>query len=114
MLTEAFYILFFYFTGEFISYFIDGFIPGSVIGMVLLFLALAFKKVKPEKVKRLSTVLTQNMGLFFVPAGVGLMNSFGIRVLGSPADRFRSKYNFSHRQRSVGATKTGKGEIDHG
>ena len=43
MLTEAFYILFFYFTGEFISYFIDGFIPGSV-----------------------------------VPAGVGLMNSFGI------------------------------------
>ena len=97
MLTEAFYILFFYFTGEFISYFIDGFIPGSVIGMVLLFLALAFKKVKPEKVKRLSTVLTQNMG-----------------VLGSPADRFRSKYNFSHRQRSVGATKTGKGEIDHG
>ena len=116
MLTEAFYILFFYFTGEFISYFIDGFIPGSVIGMVLLFLALAFKKVKPEKVKRLSTVLTQNMGLFFVPAGVGLMNSFGIisEVLGSPADRFRSKYNFSHRQRSVGATKTGKGEIDHG
>ena len=102
MLTEAFYILFFYFTGEFISYFIDGFIPGSVIGMVLLFLALAFKKVKPEKVKRLSTVLTQNMGLFFVPAGVGLMNSF------------RSKYNFSHRQRSVGATKTGKGKIDHG
>ena len=51
MLTEAFYILFFYFTGEFISYFIDGFIPGSVIGMVLLFLALAFKKVKPEKGK---------------------------------------------------------------
>lgn len=115
MLTEAFYILFFYFTGEFISYFIDGFIPGSVIGMVLLFLALAFKKVKPEKVKRLSTVLTQNMGLFFVPAGVGLMNSFDhLRVLGSPADRFRSKYNFSHRQRSVGATKTRKGKIDHG
>ena len=116
MLTEAFYILFFYFTGEFISYFIDGFIPGSVIGMVLLFLALAFKKVKPEKVKRLSTVLTQNMGLFFVPAGVGLMNYLRdhLRVLGSPADRFRSKYNFSHRQRSVGATKTGKGEIDHG
>ena len=26
MLIEAFYILFFYFTGEFISYFIDGFI----------------------------------------------------------------------------------------
>ena len=61
MLIEAFYILFFYFTGEFISYFIDGFIPGSVIGMVLLFLALAFKVVKPNKVKKLSTLLTENM-----------------------------------------------------
>ena len=78
MLIEAFYILFFYFTGEFISYFIDGFIPGSVIGMVLLFLALAFKVVKPNKVKKLSTLLTENMGLFFLPAAVGLMNSLGI------------------------------------
>lgn len=78
MLIEAFYILFFYFTGEFISYFIDGFIPGSVIGMVLLFLALAFKVVKPEKVKKASMLLTENMGLFFLPAGVGLMNSIGI------------------------------------
>ena len=76
MLIEAFYILFFYFTGEFISYFIDGFIPGSVIGMVLLFLALAFKVVKPEKVKKVSMLLTENMGLFFLPAG--LMNSLGI------------------------------------
>ena len=78
MLIEAFYILFFYFTGEFISYFIYWFIPGSVIGMVLLFLALAFKVVKPNKVKKLSTLLTENMGLFFLPAGVGLMNSLGI------------------------------------
>ena len=78
MLIEAFYILFFYFTGEFISYFLDGFIPGSVIGMVLLFLALAFKVVKPEKVKKASMLLTENMGLFFLPAGVGLMNSLGI------------------------------------
>ena len=78
MLIEAFYILFFYFTGEFISDVIDGFIPGSVIGMVLLFLALAFKVVKPNKVKKLSTLLTENMGLFFLPAGVGLMNSLGI------------------------------------
>ena len=113
MLTEAFYILFFYFTGEFISYFIDGFIPGSVIGMVLLFLALAFKKVKPE---------TSFHGSY-PKHGIILRSSWcrayeflrdHLRVLGSPADRFRSKYNFSHRQRSVGATKTGKGEIDHG
>ena len=78
MLIEVFYILFFYFTGEFISYFIDGFIPGSVIGMVLLFFALLFKLVKPAKVKKISTLLTDNMALFFLPAGVGLMNSLGI------------------------------------
>lgn len=78
MLVEVFYILFFYFAGEFISYWIDGFVPGSVIGMMLLFIALVFRKVKPARVKRISTLLTDNMGLFFVPAGVGLMTSFGI------------------------------------
>ena len=77
-LVEVFYILFFYFIGEFISHFINGFIPGSVIGMVLLFLSLAFRWIKPHQVGRISTLLTQNMGLFFVPAGVGLMNAMGI------------------------------------
>ena len=61
-----------------IFYCMNGFIPGSVIGMILLFLALAFKKVKPQHVDRVSKLLTANMGLFFIPAGVGLMNSFGI------------------------------------
>ena len=74
MLLQVFYILFFYFVGEFVSYCMNGFIPGSVIGMILLFLALAFKKVKPQHVDRVSKLL----GLFFIPAGAGLMNSFGI------------------------------------
>lgn len=78
MLLQVFYILFFYFVGEFVSNCIDGFIPGSVIGMVLLFLALAFKVVKPVHVDKISTLLTDNMGLFFLPAGVGLMTSLGI------------------------------------
>lgn len=78
MLKQAFYILFFYLTGECISSFIHGFIPGSVIGMVLLFVALAFKWVKPESVKKLSGVLTENMALFFLPAGVGLMTARGM------------------------------------
>lgn len=78
MLKEVFYILFFYFTGEFVSFWINGFIPGSVIGMMLLFAALVFKLVKPANVKRVSRLLTDNMGLFFLPAGVGLMNALGI------------------------------------
>lgn len=78
MLKEGFYILFFYFTGEFISYWIDGFVPGSVIGMMLLFTALVFKRIKPVQVKKTATLLTDNMGLFFLPAGVGLMTSAGL------------------------------------
>ena len=73
MLLQVFYILFFYFAGECISQCIHGFIPGSVIGMVLLFLALAFKVVKPCHVNKISKLLTDNMGLFFLPAGVGLL-----------------------------------------
>ena len=93
MLLQVFHILFFYFVGECISHFIHGFIPGSVIGMVLLFLALAFKVVKPCHVNKISKLLTDNMpchvnkisklltdnmGLFFLPAGVGLMTSIGV------------------------------------
>ena len=78
MLLQVFHILFFYFVGESISHFIHGFIPGSVIGMVLLFLALAFKVVKPCHVNKISKLLTDNMGLFFLPAGVGLMTSIGV------------------------------------
>lgn len=78
MLIQVFYILFFYFIGEFLSYCIDGFIPGSVIGMILLFSALIFKVVKPGKVGKAAKILSENMGLFFIPAGVGLMNSMGL------------------------------------
>ena len=78
MLLQVFYILFFCFVGECISQCIHGFIPGSVIGMVLLFLALAFKVVKPCHVNKISKLLTDNMGLFFLPAGVGLMTSIGV------------------------------------
>jgi len=41
--------------------------------MILLFFCLFFKIIKPENVKSVSTVITKNMAVFFVPAGVGLM-----------------------------------------
>ena len=50
-----------------------GFIPGSVLGMILLFLCLFFKIIKPDNVKSVSVVLSKNMAVFFIPAGVGLM-----------------------------------------
>ncbi|MFM2292998.1 MAG: hypothetical protein RIS29_2811 [Bacteroidota bacterium] len=73
MIKGSFYILLFYFLGQMLSLLIHGFIPGSVLGMILLFLALFFKLVKPENVKDVATTITKNMAVFFIPAGVGLM-----------------------------------------
>ena len=53
-------------------------IPGSVMGMMLLFLALHFNILKREQVEKVGTWLTDNMSIFFVPAGVGLMTNFGV------------------------------------
>jgi holin-like protein len=73
MIKGSFFILLFYFLGQMVSLLIHGFIPGSVIGMILLFLALFFKIVDPENVRSTATVITKNMAVFFIPAGVGLM-----------------------------------------
>lgn len=71
-------ILLFYFIGQCASYLIKGFIPGSIIGMILLFLALYFKVVSPDKVRDVSNAFTKNMAIFFIPAGAGLLGSYGL------------------------------------
>jgi holin-like protein len=73
MIKGLFFILLFYFIGECFSYFINGLIPGSVLGMVFLFLALLFKIINPENVRKTATLITGNMAIFFIPAGVGIM-----------------------------------------
>ena len=73
MIKGSFYILLFYFLGEMLSLLIHGFIPGSVLGMILLFMSLFFKIIKPEYVRDVATVITKNMAVFFIPACVGLM-----------------------------------------
>lgn len=77
-LKQLFWILLFSFIGEFLSMISPVAIPGSVIGMVLLFVALHFKWVKMVQVEEVGTWLTDNMAIFFVPAGVGLMTNFDI------------------------------------
>lgn len=74
------WIFLFSFVGEVISTLIDSFIaiPGSVIGMILLFFALHFNWIRIKQVDEVGTWLTDNMGIFFVPAGVGLMSNFGV------------------------------------
>lgn len=73
-----FLILLFYLLGCLISALIGNFVPGSVIGMVLLFAALSLKWVRPGAVKRVATFLLDNMMLFFVPVGVGLMTTYSM------------------------------------
>ncbi len=53
-------------------------VPSSIIGMILLTVSLKAGLVKPAKIERLADFLVRNLGFFFVPAGVGLMNCLGI------------------------------------
>lgn len=52
--------------------------PASVIGLVLLFIALSANLIKLEQVETVADSLVANIGLFFVPAGVSVINSLGI------------------------------------
>lgn len=52
--------------------------PASVIGMVLLFVLLTTGVLKLEHVREKADFLLANMAFFFLPAGVSVMNYFGI------------------------------------
>ncbi len=71
-----FIIMLFYALGNAISWLINGSFPGSVIGMVLLFLALQFKIVNPERIKSTVRFFMKNMALFYVPVGVGIIANY--------------------------------------
>ena len=70
-------ILFVSFLGELLKYIIPLSIPASIYGMVLLFLALELKILKVSDIKETSNFLIEIMPLMFVPAGVGLLDSWG-------------------------------------
>lgn len=80
IIKQLFWIFLFSLLGEILSGVIANLvaIPGSVIGMVLLFFALHFNWLKMEQVDEVGTWLTDNMAIFFVPAGVGLMTNFDV------------------------------------
>ena len=52
--------------------------PASVIGMILLLLCLLTGFLKIEHVQEKADFLLGNMGIFFVPAGVSLIQSLGL------------------------------------
>lgn len=64
----------FYIIGEWINMYTILTIPGSLIGLVLLFIALEIKVVKPEWIGLGCNTLLKVMPILFVPTLVALMN----------------------------------------
>lgn len=73
-----FVILACWLVGNFLSMLIDGYLSGNIIGMLLLFTLLCCGVVKKESVESVAKFLLGTMALFFVPFGVGLIDSYGV------------------------------------
>ena len=71
-------ILLISFIGEGLNYLIPAPIPASIYGMVILFVCLCTKVIKLDDVKDTGLFLIEIMPLMFIPAGVGLMKSWGV------------------------------------
>lgn len=69
-------IIAFSFLGELLHYFLPLPIPASIYGIVLLFVALELKWVKVKDIRETSSFLIAVMPVMFIPAAVGLMDSW--------------------------------------
>lgn len=67
-----------YLAGESISHLLPLPMPGNIIGMVLLFVLLTLKWIKVRQVEDLGKFLINNMGFFFIPAGVSIIESVAV------------------------------------
>lgn len=71
-------IIAFSFVGELLHAFIPLPIPASIYGIVLLFMALEFKWLKVRDIRETSGFLIAVMPVMFIPAAVGLMDSWHV------------------------------------
>ena len=71
-------ILLFTFVGEMLNAFLPFPVPGSIYGLLLLFLCLEFGIVKAESIRETAMWLVEMIPAMFVPAGAGLMKSWGV------------------------------------
>ena len=77
-MTGLFQILLFWLIGNALSLLTGGYVSGNIIGMILLFAALCLRWVRAETVRPAARFLVGAMALFFVPYGVGLMDSYRV------------------------------------
>lgn len=66
------------FVGEILNYYIPLPIPASIYGLVILFACLCSGILKVESVKHTAYFLIEIMALMFIPAAVGLMDSWSV------------------------------------
>lgn len=70
-------ILLITFVGEMLNFFLPFPVPGSIYGLVILFLCLESGIIKAESIQEAAMWLVEMIPLMFVPAGVGLLKSWG-------------------------------------
>lgn len=71
-------ILFISFLGEALKYLLPFPVPAGIYGLVLLFLCLETGIVRLESVEDTAKYLVEIMPLMFIPAGVELMEAWGV------------------------------------
>lgn len=71
-------ILFISFLGELLYYFIPLPVPASIYGLLLMLLALCTGIVKLSAVRETGKFLVEIMPVMFIPAAVGLLDSWGV------------------------------------
>lgn len=76
-LKQFFIILAISFIGEILKYIVPLPIPASIYGMVIMFICLQTNIIKLDDVKSVGKFLIEIMPVMFIPAGVGLMSSWG-------------------------------------
>jgi holin-like protein len=69
-------ILAFGFAGEVLSYLLPAGMPASVLGLFLMLLFLGLRILKPEHLGETADYLSANMGFFFLPAVVLVLNNY--------------------------------------
>ena len=64
------------FLGEMLHLLLPLPVPASIYGMVLMLISLMTRIIKLEQVRETGTFLIEIMPIMFIPAGVGLLNSW--------------------------------------
>ena len=75
---ESIIIIGIYLLGQVVSNVLSLPVPGNILGMLILLVLLFTKVIKLEQIETISNFFLDHLAFFFIPAGVGLMNSAGI------------------------------------